>query len=84
MSDKQLHKAIEYLESLLETVQDPEIRTIIPLVVKDLQRHIPQKVKEVTMEYDGDYGKCPRCEKIVSDYDSVRKCKHCDQKLIWK
>ena len=35
------------------------------------------------MEYNGDYGKCPNCKSVVSDFDDYRMCKCCGQALDW-
>ena len=51
-------------------------------VVEALEKQIPKKPLNKTMEYNGDYGECPCCGQTVSDYEEFKMCK-CGQALDW-
>ena len=48
-----------------------------------LEKQVPKKPLDKTMEYNGDYGKCPCCGRTVSDYDELKRCSDCGQALDW-
>ena len=48
-----------------------------------LEKQIPKKPLNKTMEYNGDYGECPCCGRCVSDFDELTRCKTCGQALDW-
>lgn len=48
-----------------------------------MKKHIPKKPLDISVEYNGDYGKCPNCKGSVSDFDNYRICNHCGQELDW-
>ena len=49
-----------------------------------LEKQIPKKPFNITLEYDGDYGKCPCCGRTVGDFHDLKKCHNCGQLLDWK
>lgn len=56
----------------------------IEAAIAALNKQIPKKPLDITMEYDGDYGKCPNCNKVVTDYREFKICSNCGQKLTWR
>lgn len=52
--------------------------------IEALEKQIPKKPLNKTMEYNGDYGECPCCGRCVSDFDDIRRCPDCGQALDWK
>ena len=52
--------------------------------IEALEKQIPKSPLDITMEYNGDYGKCPCCGTPVSDFYEKRMCRNCGQRLDWK
>ena len=52
------------------------------IAIEALEKQIPKKPLNKTMEYNGDYGECPCCGRTVSDYEEIKTCK-CGQALDW-
>lgn len=48
-----------------------------------LQQEIDKPVIDRQFSYDGEYGTCPRCGTIVSDYTDLHYCSKCKQELDW-
>lgn len=48
-----------------------------------IEKQIPKKPLDIEKDYDGDYGKCPNCEKMLLDFEDYKYCKHCGQALDW-
>ena len=53
-------------------------------IVNALEKQIPKEPLNIKEEYDGDYGECPNCENIVSDYRELKYCNSCGQALDWE
>ncbi len=51
--------------------------------IEALEKQIPKKPLNKTMEYNGDYGECPCCGRCVSDFYELTRCKTCGQALDW-
>lgn len=52
-------------------------------VKEAVEKQMPKKPVEKTLEYDGYYGLCPCCNIIVSESNSFRRCRNCGQALDW-
>lgn len=53
------------------------------IIVAALEKQIKTPPIDKTLEYDGEYGKCPCCNTVVTDYDDMYVCSHCGQALDW-
>lgn len=51
--------------------------------VEALEKQIPNKPLDVVEEYDGDYGRCPSCNRMASDFHDFKFCRSCGQALDW-
>lgn len=54
------------------------------IVISMASTQTPKKVIDKSKEYDGEYGRCPKCLHTVADYYDTRRCKHCNQALDWE
>ena len=52
-------------------------------VIEALEKQIPKKPTDITVEYDGYYGICPCCNQVVSDCKDFARCWKCGQALKW-
>ena len=48
-----------------------------------LEKQIPKKPTDKTLEYDGYYGRCPGCNRVIYDYKDRNRCYNCGQALDW-
>ena len=53
------------------------------IVCEATEKQIPKKPIDKTLEYDGYYGLCPCCNKVISEYKDFARCWHCGQALDW-
>ena len=56
---------------------------ICTVVKDDAEKLSPKKPINKHMEYDGQYGHCPCCNRIISDNYEFRSCPNCGQALDW-
>lgn len=54
------------------------------IIIPIISAQIPKKVIDKSKEYNGEYGRCPKCLYTVADYYDTKYCKHCNQALDWK
>ena len=47
------------------------------------EKQIPIKPLDKTLEYDGYYGLCPCCNRVVGDNKDFSRCWYCGQALDW-
>lgn len=52
-------------------------------IVNALEKQIPKKPIDKTLEYDGCYGLCPCCNKVLSERKDFARCWSCGQALDW-
>lgn len=52
-------------------------------IVNALEKQIPKKPIDKTLEYDGYYGRCPDCNRVIYDYKDRHRCYNCGQALDW-
>ena len=80
-------KAIEIISRKSSIPNDGEtfedIEKAYDMAIEALVKQIPRKPLDVTMEYDGDYGKCPCCNRTVGDFHESKQCRNCGQMLDW-
>ena len=53
-------------------------------VMEALEKQIPKKPIDKTLEYDGYYGRCPGCNRVIYDYKDRNRCYNCGQALDWR
>ena len=67
-----------------EKHQGKEEYTDMLLMCKEaLEKQIPKKPTDKTLEYDGYYGRCPGCNRVIYDYKDRNRCYNCGQALDW-
>lgn len=52
-------------------------------VIEAVRKQEPMPPVKRSSEYDGEYGACPSCGKIVTEYGNYKVCE-CGQKLDWR
>lgn len=58
--------------------------TLMKIALKKLiDKDIPKKPFNRAFDYDADYGHCPNCKQIVSDFHNFKICSNCGQALDW-
>ena len=60
-----------------------EDREHILTIMEALEKQIPKKPIDKTLEYDGYYGRCPDCNRVIYDYKDRNRCYNCGQSLDW-
>lgn len=71
----------EILDRLDKTfIGDLELKVALTRAV---EKQIPKKPVNKTLEYDGYYGYCPCCNHVLSDYREYKRCYSCGQALDW-
>ena len=53
------------------------------IVCEATEKQIPKKPTDKTLEYDGYYGRCPGCNRVIYDYKDRNRCYNCGQALDW-
>jgi hypothetical protein len=53
------------------------------IVCEATEKQIPKKPIDKTLEYDGYYGRCPDCKRVIYDYRNRKRCHNCGQALDW-
>ena len=48
-----------------------------------IEKQIPKKVSNITQEYNGNYGECPNCKRVVCDFEDYQYCRSCGQAIDW-
>ena len=48
-----------------------------------IEKQIKKKPLKKTLEYNGEYGECPCCGRIVNDFDNIKRCPECGQAIDW-
>lgn len=83
-------EAIEWLEAIEEKYIhggddyfDEKRRIAINNAINALEKQIPKKILDKTLEFDGYYGLCPCCNKVVGESKDFGRCWHCGQALDW-
>lgn len=59
------------------------ITEALNMAVKALEKQIPEKPANKSLEFDGEYGYCPCCNRILADHSNFRRCPDCGQALDW-
>lgn len=54
------------------------------IIIDALKKQIATQPLNKTVDFDGTYGDCPCCKRLVNDYYDMRICSHCGQKLDWR
>ena len=52
-------------------------------IINALEKQIPKKPIDKTLEYDGYYGRCLDCNRVIYDYKDRNRCYNCGQALDW-
>ena len=81
-----IEEALEYFKERIEYCNRYERKDLsnkYALAIAACEKQIAKKPLKITMEYDGDYGRCPSCNEILADYSDTRVCKSCGQKIDW-
>lgn len=52
-------------------------------LINSLEKQIPKKILDKTLEFDGYYGLCPCCNKVVGESKDFNRCWYCGQALDW-
>ena len=47
-------------------------------------KEVEHKVLNKTLEYDGTYGHCPVCNRILRDCENPRRCPGCGKLIDWR
>lgn len=56
---------------------------ICKLAKAALEKQIPKKPLNRFDEYNGEYGYCPCCNHILTDFKNFHRCTKCGQALDW-
>ena len=48
-----------------------------------IEKQIPKEPLDLEEDYDGTYGKCPDCKRMLLDFENYKYCKSCGQALDW-
>ena len=76
--EKQKEEAgIAFLGNIYLTVEEYR------MVMEALEKQIPKKPTNKSLEFDGKYGYCPCCNRILADHSNFRRCPDCGQALDW-
>ena len=59
------------------------LNDILPELVSLREKQTPKKPINKTLEYDGYYGRCPDCNRVIYDYKDRHRCYNCGQALDW-
>ena len=76
-------EAIEMLEQCGLNIEQPKHDEVLNIVVEAVGKQIQKKPSDITTEYDGEYGRCPFCGRVVTDYGNFHRCHFCGQALDW-
>lgn len=93
MAEMTPQKALEILEMFLHkqcnlqrtefAYSDIEVYCAVSMAKNALEKQIPKKPTDKTLEYDGYYGRCPGCNRVIYDYKDRNRCYNCGQALDW-
>lgn len=81
------HEAIQFLKETIagcHILRDRQLKAVCEESINALEKQIPKKPIDKTLEYDGYYGKCPDCKKVIYDYKDRNRCYNCGQALDWR
>lgn len=53
------------------------------IAIEALEKQTPKKPIDKTLEYDGYYGLCSCCNKVISESKDFTRCWYCGQALDW-
>lgn len=67
-----------------ESLDYKRIQVACNVAIEALSKQTPRKPLDIERCYDGDYGFCPNCKKVVNDYQEFQRCHKCGQKLDWR
>lgn len=59
------------------------ITEALNMAVSALEKQIPKKPLDKSMEYNGEYGECPCCHKPLYEFNDMFVCSSCGQALDW-
>lgn len=77
-------EAIEILEiNAICSPKATKFKEAVEVAKKALEKQIPKKPLDKTLEYDGYYGLCPCCNKVVGESKDFSRCWYCGQALDW-
>lgn len=75
---------MKIIANTLEILLDGGYRNFTETEIKfALEKQIPKKPLDISKLYNGDYGYCPCCNRVVSDYKEMKVCSGCGQALDW-
>lgn len=77
----------KFIDNLVSSNVDTKKRTrglqAMQVCKSALEKQIPKKPLDISKLYNGDYGHCPCCNRVVSDYKEMKVCSDCGQALDW-
>lgn len=65
------------------TAEDCDNEELSKMIDIAIEKQIPKKPLDISKLYNGDYGYCPCCNRVVSDYEEMKVCSDCGQALDW-
>ena len=71
------------VENEIEEIKASKFITALNTAIEALEKQIPKKPTDKTLEYDGYYGRCPGCNRVIYDYKDRNRCYNCGQALDW-
>jgi hypothetical protein len=76
IEEKYIHGGDDYF--------DEKRKIAICIAISALEKQIPKKPLDKSLEYDGEYGYCPCCKSILADYSDQKRCRDCGQAIDWR
>ena len=80
--DEVLHSEYYYDETLGYQLTSDDFEWL-EKAKQALEKQVPKKPLDKEQEYDGEFGLCPNCKKVVSDFREFKICYNCGQALDW-
>ncbi len=77
-------EAIEILEiNAICSPKATKFKEAVEVAKQALEKQMPKKPANKSLEFDGEYGYCPCCNRILADHSNFRRCPDCGQALDW-
>lgn len=71
------------VENEIEEIKASKFITALKTAISALEKQIPKKILDKSLEFDGYYGLCPCCKKVLDESKDFSRCWYCGQALDW-
>ncbi len=76
-------EAIKLIKECGLNIEQPLHDMAADYIISVLEKQIPKKPLDKSMEYNGEYGECPCCHKPLYEFNDMFVCSSCGQALDW-